>query len=103
MMARDNVPALDLHDVSFVRDDRRILDHITWEVQSDERWLILGANGSGKTTLVRIASMYEHPSAGTGPRARRGTRSHRRACAAPPDRHHVGGARRSTPPGTDRP
>ena len=58
-------PVLSLDHVSFVRDDRRILDDITWEVMADQRWLILGANGSGKTTMVRISSMYEHPSAGT--------------------------------------
>ena len=58
-------PSLHLDRVSFVRDGRQILDGITWLVQADERWLILGANGSGKTTLVRIASMYEHPSSGT--------------------------------------
>src|SRR4051794_38095688 len=61
----DVAPTLELEHVSFVRDDRRILDDITWSVRPDERWLILGANGSGKTTLVRIASMYEHPSRGT--------------------------------------
>ncbi|MCU1393666.1 MAG: Iron transporter ATP-binding protein [Ilumatobacteraceae bacterium] len=54
-----------LDHVSFVRDERRILDDVTWSVRPDERWLILGANGSGKTTMVRIASMYEHPSSGT--------------------------------------
>ncbi|HEY4332405.1 MAG TPA: ATP-binding cassette domain-containing protein [Ilumatobacteraceae bacterium] len=58
-------PTLRLDHVSFVRDGRRILDDITWTVLAGQRWLILGANGSGKTTLVRIASMYEHPSAGT--------------------------------------
>lgn len=56
---------LDLDHVSFVRDGRRILDDVTWQVMADQRWLILGANGSGKTTLVRISSMYEHPSSGT--------------------------------------
>jgi len=58
-------PVLSLDQVSFVRDGRRILDGITWQVMQDERWLILGANGSGKTTMVRISSMYEHPSTGT--------------------------------------
>lgn len=58
-------PTLELDRVSFIRDERRILDNVTWSVRADERWLILGANGSGKTTLVRIATMYEHPSAGT--------------------------------------
>src|SRR3954451_8786681 len=56
---------LELDHVSFVRDDRHILDDVSWAVRADERWVILGANGSGKTTLVRIATMYEHPSTGT--------------------------------------
>lgn len=56
---------LTLDHVTFVRDGRRILDDVTWEVRADQRWLILGANGSGKTTMVRISSMYEHPSSGT--------------------------------------
>jgi len=48
-----------------VREGRTILAPLTWQVRSDERWLILGANGSGKTTLVRIAALYEHPSTGS--------------------------------------
>ena len=58
-------PVLDLRHVSFVRDGREILHNVTWKVDPDERWLILGANGSGKTTLVRISTMYEHPSTGS--------------------------------------
>lgn len=56
---------LNLSGVTFVRNDRRILAPISWQVSDGERWLVLGANGSGKTTLLRIASMYEHPSSGT--------------------------------------
>ena len=58
-------PALQLSDVSFVRDSRTILASLSWQVGDAERWLVLGANGSGKTTLLRIASLYEHPSTGT--------------------------------------
>lgn len=57
--------SLRLDGVSFVRDGRMILDDIDVTVESDQRWLVLGANGSGKTTLVRIAALYEHPSSGT--------------------------------------
>jgi iron complex transport system ATP-binding protein len=57
-------PALELQHVTFIRDERRILDDVNWTVDADQRWVILGANGSGKTTLVRIASMNEHPSRG---------------------------------------
>jgi iron complex transport system ATP-binding protein len=58
------LPALELNRIVFERSGRRILDDITLHVQRSERWLVLGANGSGKTSLLRIAAMYEHPSAG---------------------------------------
>jgi iron complex transport system ATP-binding protein len=48
-----------------VRSQRAILDDVDWEVQPDERWVVLGRNGSGKTTLLRLASCYLHPTAGT--------------------------------------
>lgn len=58
-------PALELESIVFERAARRILDDITLRVHRDRRWLVLGANGSGKTSLLRIAAMYEHPSAGS--------------------------------------
>ena len=56
---------LELTDVNLVRGDRTILRGISWQVQADERWVVLGPNGSGKTTLCRLASLYLHPSRGT--------------------------------------
>jgi iron complex transport system ATP-binding protein len=58
------IPALRLSKVSLVRDDRLLLDNVSWTIQPNERWVLLGANGSGKTSLVRIASLYLHPSSG---------------------------------------
>ena len=58
-------PALELESIVFERAGRRILDEVTLRVHRGSRWLVLGANGSGKTSLLRIAAMYEHPSAGT--------------------------------------
>lgn len=57
-------PVLDLRDITVVRDARPILDQVSLRVESDQRWLVLGANGSGKTTLVRIAALYDHPTRG---------------------------------------
>jgi len=58
-------PPLELENITFIRNGRRILDDVTFVVSPGQYWLVLGANGSGKTTLLRIASMYEHPSSGT--------------------------------------
>ena len=58
------VCALALDNITFNRDGRNILDQVNLHVDSDQRWLIVGANGSGKTSLVRIAALYEHPTVG---------------------------------------
>jgi len=55
---------LQLTDVSVVRDGITILDHLTWTVDSSERWVILGPNGAGKTTLLQVAAALIHPSSG---------------------------------------
>jgi iron complex transport system ATP-binding protein len=57
-------PVLDLADVTLVREERTIIDHVDWSVRPGERWVLLGRNGSGKTSLIRIASLYLHPSSG---------------------------------------
>ena len=58
-------PVLRCAGVSLVLDGATILDGIDWTVRADERWVVLGANGAGKTSLLRIAALYQHPSAGT--------------------------------------
>ncbi|HZT67691.1 MAG TPA: ATP-binding cassette domain-containing protein [Acidimicrobiales bacterium] len=59
------VPALELIAVGFERDGLRILDDVSWRVEPDQRWVVLGPNGSGKTTMLRLASGYDHPTTGT--------------------------------------
>jgi iron complex transport system ATP-binding protein len=46
------------------RGGRNLLDKVDWQVEQDERWVILGANGAGKTTLLNIVSARLHPSSG---------------------------------------
>ena len=58
-------PVLQLNDLSVVRGGNRILDNLSWTVDSDQRWVILGPNGAGKTTLLQVASAQMHPSSGT--------------------------------------
>jgi iron complex transport system ATP-binding protein len=57
--------ALSCSHVSLDIDGARILDDVSWQVGSDDRWVVLGPNGAGKTTLLRIAALYLHPTSGT--------------------------------------
>ena len=57
-------PALELRDVSYVANGKKILDAISWTVQPGEHWAILGPNGAGKTTLLKVACGYLWPNAG---------------------------------------
>jgi len=51
-------------DVSLTRDGTTILDHVTWQVTSDQRWVVLGPNGAGKTTMLQVAASFLHPTSG---------------------------------------
>lgn len=58
------VAVLELSDISVVRDGNRILEAVSWTVESDQRWVVLGPNGAGKTTLLQVASATIHPTSG---------------------------------------
>lgn len=53
-----------MKNVSWVRQGRKILSEIDWEVKKGEQWAILGLNGSGKTSLLNIVSGYQVPTRG---------------------------------------
>ncbi|MCA1306464.1 ABC transporter ATP-binding protein [Microbacterium esteraromaticum] len=57
--------AVEFTDVVVRRDGRNIVDHVTWEVSADQRWVVLGPNGAGKTTLLQLADTLMHPTSGT--------------------------------------
>ncbi|WP_309066479.1 ABC transporter ATP-binding protein [Microbacterium sp.] len=57
--------ALEFADVVVRREGRNIVDHVTWEVADDQRWVVLGPNGAGKTTLLQLADTLLHPTSGT--------------------------------------
>ena len=56
---------LEFSDVVVRRNARDIVDHLDWEVEDDQRWVILGPNGAGKTTLLQLADTLVHPTSGT--------------------------------------
>lgn len=55
---------VDMRDVTFVRGEQTLVGPVTWQVELDERWVVVGPNGAGKTTLIRMASAQEFPSSG---------------------------------------
>lgn len=62
---RGPMDVIELRDIVFQRQGRRILDGISWNIVQGQHWALLGANGSGKTTLLKILTGYEWASEGT--------------------------------------
>ena len=55
---------LKLNNICFTRDNRKILDNINLELDTDKFIVITGPNGSGKSTLVKIIMGIENPDSG---------------------------------------
>ena len=56
---------VNMKDVSVIRDGHQLLHELDWQVELDERWIIMGPNGAGKTTLLKLAGGQMFPSTGT--------------------------------------
>ena len=55
---------LELKNICFTRDNRKILDHINLNIDVEKFVAITGPNGSGKSTLVKIIMGIEKPDSG---------------------------------------
>ncbi len=55
---------LELRDICFERDSKKILDKINLEIPKNEFIAITGPNGSGKSTLAKIIMGIEKPDSG---------------------------------------
>ena len=55
---------IELVGVSVDRGGQRLLDDVSWQVDDDQRWVVLGGNGAGKTTLLQVAGAQLYPSSG---------------------------------------
>ncbi len=58
------VSLLEVRDVSYALNGKKILERVSWTVRRGEHWAILGPNGAGKTTLLKIVCGYLWPNAG---------------------------------------
>lgn len=56
---------LELSDVTFRRNGKRIIDGISLTVAEGEHWALLGPNGAGKSTLLGFCAAVLFPSSGT--------------------------------------
>lgn len=51
--------------VSFVRNDKKILDNINFSLNQGDSLAIIGRNGAGKTTLINLLFGYSWPTTGS--------------------------------------
>lgn len=55
---------LELIDICFTRDHKKILDHVNLQLEKEKFYAITGPNGSGKSTLAKIIMGIEKPDSG---------------------------------------
>lgn len=58
MLGNKKKEILHFENISFIRDNRNILEDINLHINEDENWAILGLNGSGKSTLLSMIPAY---------------------------------------------
>ncbi len=57
-------PVFEMENVSVVREGKQILDDISWRVERDQHWVVVGGNGSGKTSILNVLMGYLTPTSG---------------------------------------
>ena len=55
---------LEIKDICFERDHKKILDHISLSLEEEKFYVITGPNGSGKSTLAKISVGIVKPDCG---------------------------------------
>jgi len=59
-----SIPLIDVCGLSFSYREKNVLSDITFSIQSDETWSIIGRNGAGKSTLIKCIAGLAQPQAG---------------------------------------
>jgi iron complex transport system ATP-binding protein len=57
---------IEIHDATIWRGSTRVFEHLTLNIEQDERVAILGPNGCGKTTLLKTINRELYPVATPG-------------------------------------
>ncbi len=55
---------LELKNICFTRDNKKILNHVNLKIENDKFIVITGPNGSGKSTIAKIIMGIEKPDEG---------------------------------------
>jgi zinc transport system ATP-binding protein len=58
------MPLLEVNNVSWVRDQNRILDNISFTLEKGKIITVIGPNGAGKTSLIRVILGLQKPTSG---------------------------------------
>lgn len=56
---------INLEKINVKRQDKFLLQDVSWSTKSGEQWALLGANGAGKTTLLQVILGYLWPTSGS--------------------------------------
>jgi iron complex transport system ATP-binding protein len=59
----NQVPLIEMRDVTVTRDGRRILDSISLQVNDGENLALIGPNGSGKSSIIKVITGEYRPRA----------------------------------------
>ena len=60
----DGVESIKLENISFIKDDKIILDNISLSINKGEKICLVGQSGSGKTSLISILSGFNEQTEG---------------------------------------
>ena len=62
---RDDVPAIEVRDLTMAYGDRVVMQNISFSVQRGEVFVLMGGSGSGKSTLLKHLIGLKAPARGT--------------------------------------
>ena len=57
-------PLITIEQADVFLERKKVLNNISWQLRSDQNWVIFGRNGAGKTTLLKLAFGDLHPAWG---------------------------------------